>query len=427
MYKKIYKNFCFLSIGILLTIAVFIIIILYTTIGNDYKKEIENDTVVLSEIIKLEGENYQQKIEELGTKIEKRITLISEDGTVLYDNMNNMEEMEKHNERPEIIQAKLEGRGQAERYSITNKVVTYYYAIKLEDGNILRLAIEKKTLYTVISREIITILIMLSITSIISIIISKKLTKNIVEPIKNMDDADNDKNIYPELKPYIEQKRKNEQIRKQFSSNVSHELKTPLTTILGYSQLINNGIAKKEDIKKFTRKIEKEAIRLIKLIDNIIYLSKVEEDNRKSQKQEISLKNAVEEVIERLQEKIEEKQIEVTINSDNSTAIGNLSEIEEMLYNICENAIKYNKDKGSITIELQNKKITIEDTGIGIEEQKIDRIFERFYRIDTSHSKKIEGTGLGLSIVKHIAQKNSATIEVKSEVGKGTIFIITFD
>ncbi|MEG2669352.1 MAG: ATP-binding protein, partial [Oscillospiraceae bacterium] len=226
----------------------------------------------------------------------------------------------------------------------------------------------------------------------------------------------------------ITEKVKSEQIRREFSANVSHELKTPLTTILGYSQIINTGMAKPEDIEGFNKKIEKEAMRLLRLIEDVIKQSKLDEKNE-HETEKIELEEVVNDVVLNLSGKISERELSVS-SEGNSIIYGDKTMINELVFNLVENAIKYNKQSGKIMIsicELDGKtSLSIADTGIGIPEDDIDRIFERFYRCDKSRSRDVDGTGLGLSIVKHIAIWHKATINTQSQLGKGTKITITF-
>ncbi len=218
-----------------------------------------------------------------------------------------------------------------------------------------------------------------------------------------------------------------EKIRREFTANVSHELKTPLTTIHGYAQIIDKGIAKPEDIAGFAGKIEKESRRLMALVNDIIELSHLDEERDDAPKQNISLKSVAAEVMESLAAKAEDMNVKVELRGEDSTVYANLSQITEMVYNLVDNAIKYNRKGGSVTISLIQKGLEISDTGIGIPAKYLDRIFERFFRVDKSHSKMIGGTGLGLSIVKHIAKANGAAISVESTPGHGSTFKVSFD
>ena len=224
----------------------------------------------------------------------------------------------------------------------------------------------------------------------------------------------------------ISEEMKTIQIRREFSANVSHELKTPLTTILGYSQLINNGIAKEEDIISFTKKIENETSRLITLIDDIIKLSKLDEVREEEEFHPVHLLDCAKEAVSALEGRAGERGIMVELEGEDSVVYGNLHQIDELFYNLCDNAIKYNKDNGRVTIKIFDKGFSVSDTGIGISEEYKERIFERFFRVDKSRSKKVNGTGLGLSIVKHIVICHNASINVESKPGEGTTFTVTF-
>lgn len=218
-----------------------------------------------------------------------------------------------------------------------------------------------------------------------------------------------------------------ELIRKEFSANVSHELKTPLTTILGYSQLINSGIAKNEDIKNFTQKIEKESSRLLRLIEDIIKLSKLDEEAfSNATSEEVNVAEIIKEITETLLPKAEEKGVSIEVSTEPLYIKAPSGEINELIYNLMENAIKYNRDEGKVTVTLNSNTLTVEDTGIGISEDDLPRIFERFFRADKSRSKKVNGTGLGLSIVKHICVRNGFEITAESTLNQGTLFKVKF-
>ncbi len=224
----------------------------------------------------------------------------------------------------------------------------------------------------------------------------------------------------------ISERLQSEEIRQEFSANVSHELKTPLTTILGYSQIINRGIAKPEDIMGFSKKIEKEASRLITLIDDIIKLSKLDEHAPVAEPQPIHMLSVVSDVTESLMPNAQNKNVQIDVIGADFVITGNLPQITELVYNLCDNAIKYNKDGGLVKIILNSNSITFADTGIGIPAEYCDRIFERFFRVDKSRSKSVNGTGLGLSIVKHIAERHNATISVESKPDEGTRIKVEF-
>ncbi len=219
---------------------------------------------------------------------------------------------------------------------------------------------------------------------------------------------------------------KSEKIRREFTANVSHELKTPLTTILGYSQIINTGIAKPEDITEFTNRIEKETTRLITLVDDIMNLSRLDEGSGTGEFTGLHLLDIAQDVTERLSHRAKGRNISISCTGEDTVIDGDLSQITELVYNLTDNAVKYNRDGGTVTLSVGDKCISVSDTGIGIPEKYQDRIYERFFRVDKSHSKKIGGTGLGLSIVKHIAQCHNASISLESREGEGTTFTVSF-
>ncbi len=267
-------------------------------------------------------------------------------------------------------------------------------------------------------------------------IISEKVTSMIVRRVDAID-LDNPQIEYMELLPFMRRARskkqikiKAEQMRREFSANVSHELKTPLTSISGYAQMINNGMAKEEDILKFTKLIEKESLRLISLVNDIIEISHLDEQNKLPEAEKIDLSEIAAETIASLEKSAAEKNVQIFYSGSETHINGNKTLIGELMTNVIDNAIKYNKDDGTVTVFVGivngGAVFSVKDTGIGIPEEDIDRIFERFYRVDKSHSKTVGGTGLGLSIVKHIAMCHDAEIRVKSEVGTGSTVSVIF-
>ena len=219
-------------------------------------------------------------------------------------------------------------------------------------------------------------------------------------------------------------------MRKEFSANVSHELKTPLTSISGYAEIIMNGMVRPADIPLFSERIYKEARRLITLVEDIIKLSKLDEESVELEKEEVDLYDLTREIVSRLAPQAAQKNIHMEVTGEPVIYKGIRQILDEMVYNICENAIKYNNDNGRVTVwvgsTLSGPKISVADTGIGIPKEHQERIFERFYRVDKSHSKERGGTGLGLSIVKHGAILHGAKVNVESDEGKGTRMEILF-
>ena len=219
-------------------------------------------------------------------------------------------------------------------------------------------------------------------------------------------------------------------MRKEFSANVSHELKTPLTSISGYAEIMKSGMVNREDMILFSERIYKEASRMIALIDDIIKLSKLDEDSMEVEWLDVDLYEFSQDIVERLNMSARKRSVQVELSGEPVVYFGVRQMLDEMIFNLCENAIKYNVPDGKVHLWVGNTpegvKVIVEDTGIGIPEDQQERIFERFYRVDKSHSKESGGTGLGLSIVKHGAIFHHAQIKVESEIGKGTKMEVTF-
>ena len=271
-----------------------------------------------------------------------------------------------------------------------------------------------------------------------AVLLARWQTRRLIKPINELDlehPLEND--VYPELEPLLiamdQQNKEKEAVsnmRKEFSANVSHELKTPLTSISGYAEIMKNGMVRPADIPLFSERIYKEARRLITLVEDIIKLSKLDEESVELEKQEVNLYELTREVVSRLAPQAAQKNIRMELTGEPVKYNGIRQILDEMIYNICENAIKYNNDNGRVSIwvgdTLEGAKISVSDTGIGIPKEHQERIFERFYRVDKSHSKERGGTGLGLSIVKHGAILHGAKVIVDSEPGKGTRMEIHF-
>lgn len=263
---------------------------------------------------------------------------------------------------------------------------------------------------------------------------ASKMTKKIVRPIQKIDLSHPEKGcVYEEIQPILTRimrqkklRQKNEKLRQEFSSNVSHELKTPLTSISGYAELLKNGLVPPEDIPEFSEKIYKEANHMISLINDIIKLSRLDERRIDIEKEQVDLYETAQSVADRLDVQAKKARVTVLVKGEHVhvQAIGQM--MEELIYNLCENAIKYNKPGGFVTVTVgkYNSRgcITVTDTGIGIPEKYYERVFERFFRADKSHSKQIGGTGLGLAIVKHIVEYHDGDISVTSTEGEGTVF-----
>ena len=365
-----------------------------------------------------------------------RITLIEKDGTVLFESSADPHEMSNHLDRPEIRLAIENGTGTDTRFSDTIGTEDYYYALRLGDGNILRVSIQADSIFSLFERSLVIILIIVLGIVIVSLLVSVKLTNNLIAPFRripelirtNAPPEEND--IYPEVIPLVEEIRNTRnaqsEMRQEFTANVSHELKTPLTSISGYAELIESGMAQGTDCAEFAGKIRKESDRMLNLIGDILRLSELDSIGDTPIDDEIDLKAVAEDCKERLSQQAESRGIRMTVGGESAVITGSRTEITELVYNLVDNAIKYNRENGNIEIDVADKKLTVSDTGLGIPQESIPRIFERFYRIDKSRSRAKGGTGLGLSIVKHIAEHHGAKIDVESTVGVGTSITVRF-
>ncbi|MFR8168139.1 MAG: ATP-binding protein [Lachnospiraceae bacterium] len=437
MKKKINLQFMFISaVGILLTFC------LSTVIFYElFKSEVVDELKTYADVIK-ETESYDQILQgEYDPDVDDlRITMIKKDGKVFYDSFADVKKMENHANRQEVRQALKHGNGKAIRTSDTMDKSTFYYAVRLDDGNILRVAKESRSIWSVFIKVTPAILILILVIFAISKMLSDVLTKSLLLPIEemseNLDHLD-DITTYKELMPFIntiqEQHKNilmNAKMRQEFTANVSHELKTPLTAISGYSELIQNGMTNEEETIRFAGEIHKSAKRLLTLINDTIRLSQLDTSEQKVIYEAIDLYKIAEDCVNMLKFSAENHGITISIHGTNAYLEGNKEMLEEVVYNLCDNAIRYNNEGGKVDVTVKPVKgkiyLCVEDNGIGISKEHQERIFERFYRVDKSRSKSTGGTGLGLAIVKHIIQQHGAHMELTSEKGKGTKIEIEF-
>ena len=369
-----------------------------------------------------------------------RFTLIREDGSVVYDSLADSDVMENHLGRPEIEEALEKGSGQAIRKSETLDKNTYYYALKLDDGDILRVAKEADSIWSILGTALPVIGVIALLIFGICVILARVLTKSLLYPIEKMaGDMENILEIktYPELMPFItmihsqhQDIMKNAKMRQEFTANVSHELKTPLTSISGYSELIETGMASDEDVRRFAGEIHKNSSRLLTLINDIIRLSQLDVEDQDISYTELNLYQLAEACVDMLQINAEKHDVILRLEGGPCTIYANRQMIDELIYNLCDNAIRYNNPGGSVIVRVGSEKeegvLSVWDTGIGIPKVYQKRIFERFYRVDKSRSKSTGGTGLGLAIVKHIVSQHHARLELESEEGIGTKITVDF-
>ena len=366
-----------------------------------------------------------------------RVTLIQADGTVLFESETDPVSMENHLDRPEVQQALSTGSGRDKRTSNTLGTEDYYYATRLPSGDILRVSQAVSNIYQIYGRAVPYLVLAICVLMVLAVIFAVLLTRRLLVPIKRLPDELDDPNlaqdrtrVYPELQPFVleiqKQRREREGMRQEFTANVSHELKTPLTTISGYAEMIETGMAREEDVKRFAATIRKESGRLLSLISDIIRLSQLDENESPAPMTPVDLRNLAAECMDSLIPAAKKQNISFSVEGTECTVSGDKGELWELIYNLIDNAIRYNRPGGSVKILLSDHEITVQDTGIGIPPEHQERIFERFYRVDKSHSRSTGGTGLGLSIVKHVAEHHGAKISLKSTLGVGTAINVTF-
>ena len=550
MTKRIFHSILWVSSIVFLIGMALMTAVLYQNFGEQLKKELKKEAYYISEAISMEGPEYLASISGQG----ERITLIDENGKVLYDNKADAEGMENHREREEMKEALQNGQGAAVRRSDTLSRKMVYYALRLSDGTVLRVSSTQYTLAALLGTLLPPVLLILAVMTVASALVANKAAKRIVAPLNQLDLEHPVQNeTYEEMTPLLKklarqqktierqiaeakrqqqefsvitdnmkegllvidrrseilasnesavrlfqmekaaeeksilswdrsekfqritketlkgghqdavlelhgrfiriianpvknrdqvegavllfvdvtEKIKREELRREFTANVSHELKTPLTSISGYAELLENGLVKEEDIAVFAGRIFKETQRLISLVNDIMEISQLDEGSLPYEKEKVKLKELSAEILERLEPKAKERGIGLSVEGEETILFTVRKILDEILYNLCDNAIKYNKNGGQVTVTTGERDgkifLSVRDTGIGILQEHQKRIFERFYRVDKSHSKAIGGTGLGLSIVKHGAACLEAELALKSEEGVGSEFLLTWE
>lgn len=547
MKNKIFRALVALAAMAVLVASGLITFLVSQDYFNETKKELAQEARYISMGLESGGNDFLNKIAaENGSNV--RITLIDKDGIVLFDNQAEAKTLENHAMRQEIMEAVAVGAGEAERFSDTLDKTTYYYAVRLEDGKILRLARTIDSIYKSVLQMLPIMGGIVIVVAFLASIVARRVTFNLIKPLDQVNlDEPLDNETYDELAPFLtriaKQKRqlsKNlkklrgkqeeltiitnnmneglvllngqqnvlfinesaakifgfsakevigrniltvdraqevqdllqkvsqagkgeglyekdghfyqlsgssvngsgsviliydvtekmtaEKLRREFSANVSHELKTPLQSILGYAEIMKNGLVKDKDKQRFLERIHAEAGNMIELIQNIMELSRLDENKTLDEFEDVDLLKLAQSVTLRLKHKAQTKGVTLNVSGSSACVCGVQSILSEVLYNLVDNSIKYNKDNGKVDVKVQDGSdevtVSVSDTGIGIGAADRERVFERFYRADKSHSKEIGGTGLGLSIVKHGVLFHKGRVELESEPGVGTT--ITF-
>lgn len=418
-----------LAVTLLLSYII-LTLLLYNQNLSILESEVRQEAKYIRAAVNISGAQYLEEMDDVDWTT--RVTQIDAKGDVLYDTRRDGSTLENHSGRKEVKEALATGEGEDVRMSDTVGQEMYYYALLLDDGTVLRAS---KSMDGLIRTALGNLPVMAGLAAVMLVLayfLAKWQTKRLVRPIYELDlEHPLENKTYEELTPFLEamdrQNKEKEAVanmRKEFSANVSHELKTPLTSISGYAEIMKNGMVRPADIPLFSERIYKEARRLITLVEDIIKLSKLDEESVELEKEEVDLYELTREIISRLSPQAAQKNIRMEVTGEPVKYFGIRQILDEMIYNVCENAVKYNVDNGRVSVwvgnTLEGPKVTVSDTGIGIPKEHHERIFERFYRVDKSHSKERGGTGLGLSIVKHGALLHGAKVTVDSMPGRGT-------
>ena len=417
--------------------------VMYNRYDIYMKQGVRDEAAYIKTGLEEDGETFLTA--KIGNATNSRITLLGKDGKVLFDSIENPSDMENHSNRPEFIEAAKNGYSEMVRYSDTLAKQTFYYAIKLDDDQILRVAKTTDSLLMTMLSSFLLLGGLVCVILVIEIFLVQKQTRKLIEPINQINlEEPLDHVCYEELRPLLfrldqqnkqiqkqlEELKNAESVRKEFTANVSHELKTPLMSISGYAELMMNGMVPSDKVQDFSGRIYHESERLSNLVADIIQLSRLDEKNGETMFEPVDIGELGQDVINNLQNRASKKKIELEYRGSSAQIQGVRHVLYEMFYNITDNAIRYTPEGGEVKVfvgRLNGKPyFRVEDNGIGIPESEQQRIFERFYRVDKSHSRETGGTGLGLSIVKHGAVLHHAKILLDSEPGKGTKMEILF-
>lgn len=433
MARKMNLNF------MLVTAVAIILSVCFTTIVSYrfFQKEVFADLSSFAEM--MEDLDFMERMEDekvVSPRDELRITWIAKDGAVLYDSYTGNDVLDNHGERPEVVQAMQAGEGTSVRKSQTMGRNIFFYAKKTGDGTILRIAKEAGSIWNVYGNTLPITLLVAVLSFMISVWLARQLTRAFVMPIEQMaEDMERLEHVtaYRELAPVIERIRsqheealRNVRLRQEFTANVSHELKTPLTAISGYAELIANGMASKKEGRHFAEEIHANAQRLLVLINDILQLSELDDSTDYHLSfEELDIYELAAHCVEMMQPVAGKHGVTLSLKGTPLVVSANKGLMEELIYNLCDNAIRYNREGGHVWVTVTDKLI-VQDDGIGISPKYQKRVFERFFRVDKSRSRKTGGTGLGLAIVKHISEVHGAKISLDSDIDIGTTVRVEF-
>ena len=429
MKKRVYLLLTQISMLAILCSLITISFVFY----KGFEKQVFNDLEIIAHLYAdLDLETINRIEEDVFLTKNIRVSVIDAEGTVIYDNNAVIGSMYNHSDREEVKEALVHGSGEAVRRSSTLEKSLFYYALHTEDGGVVRVARESNNIVSIFKQYMSVFWIMILLLCVLCMVVARYFTRKLIAPIEQLATNLNEKEkieTYNELMPFINMiYQQHEDIIK--GANVSHELKTPLTAISGYSELIENGMATEENTRRFAGEIHKSATRLLTLINDIIRLSELDATDVSHSFENINLHQVAETCVNMLQMNAEKHHVKIAFAGENCSVLSTKEMLEELVYNLCDNAIRYNIEGGDVFVSVNNSTegvvLSVKDTGIGIPRKHQERIFERFYRVDKSRSKSTGGTGLGLAIVKHIVAQCDADMELISEPGKGTEIRIVF-
>lgn len=440
------------AVGVAVVATLAAAFVFHATLVDDAKHELTDQCATIAASLNSDDTtDTNQDIVRMLTPQKMRATLVAPDGTVVYDTKFEASSLPNHADRQEIQEALSSGTGETERPSDTAGNVSLYYAQRLDSGDVLRLSEDRESVTAIFTHDIGLLVSIVALVVLGAWAASRMLSKRLVKPILDIDTtAAKAEAPYRELEPLVD--RLNDQqaeliaqmdklrdadaYRLEFTANVTHELKTPIASIQGAAELIRDGIARPEDIPEFAGRIYSSARRLSSLVSDILTLSKMDESERAGDSQllgpktECDLCQIAGDVTDRLQDKAERAGVRLTLEGQKCMVVGNAGLLDEMVSNLCDNAIRYNRVNGKVYVWVYQiagrPTVSVSDTGIGIPEEAQPKVFERFYRVDKSRSRSNGGTGLGLAIVKHAAAFHNAKIDLKSKLGEGTTITVTF-
>ena len=448
----IFRALTMFAVGVAVVATLAAAFVFHATLVDDAKHELTDQCATIAASLNSDDTtDTDQDIVRMLTPQKMRATLVAPDGTVIYDTKFEASSLPNHADRQEIQEALSSGTGETERPSDTAGNVSLYYAKRLGSGDVLRLSEDRESVTAIFTHDIGLLVSIVALVVLGAWAASRMLSKRLVKPILDIDTtAAKAEAPYRELEPLVD--RLNDQqaeliaqmdklrdadaYRLEFTANVTHELKTPIASIQGAAELIRDGIARPEDIPEFAGRIYSSARRLSSLVSDILTLSKMDESERAGDSQllgpktECDLYQIAGDVTDRLQDKAKRAGVRLTLEGQKCMVVGNAGLLDEMVSNLCDNAIRYNRVNGKVYVWVYQiagrPTVSVSDTGIGIPEEAQPKVFERFYRVDKSRSRSNGGTGLGLAIVKHAAAFHNAKIDLKSKLGEGTTITVTF-